>query len=89
MYCFEILDLPVFGLYVHGAQRLKSSLSYGINLGMSSKRLGSTAWVMAARIDDYSQRVLRNPSNILKGVLGIPKVFETGSWSLLWCPYIS
>lgn len=85
MYCFETLNVPLLELHISSGQRLKSRFCHGFDHGIFPKRLGSPAWEITIRIEEYSTKTMGDPLDILNGVLGVLKVFETGPQKISHC----
>jgi hypothetical protein len=79
MYCCETLNFPLQNLHSKNGQGFKMSYCNGNKVGMFSKGVGSRAWDIIERIQEYSERSLTNSADVLKGFLGIMLAFETGA----------
>jgi hypothetical protein len=85
MYCYEELNFPLQNLHNSNGQRFKSCFCNGIDVGMFPKQIGSTAWEVVERIEEYSRKTFTFPKDILKGILGILRTFETSSREIRHC----
>lgn len=77
MYCCEVLNFPLQDLHTKNSQCFQKRYCNGQNIGMFPRGVGTAPWEVVHRIEEYSDRSLTNPSDILKGMLGIFRAFET------------
>lgn len=82
MYCCEVLNLPLQDLHTKDHQRFKKPYCNGKKIGMFPRGVGGSAWEVVQRIEEYSQKSLKSPSDVLNGILGILRVFETSVHSI-------
>lgn len=82
MYCCEALDLPLRGMHIKSRQRFKSTFR---DAAKFPRGVGQTPWEVLRRIEEYSQKSLTNPSDILNGVLGILRAFEESVYKIRHC----
>jgi hypothetical protein len=77
MYCFETLNFPLKDLHTVDLQRFRHEHRHGGEVGIFPRGVGTDGWAVTKRIQEYSQKSLSNSSDILKGIMGILRVFET------------
>ncbi|KAN0108704.1 HET domain containing protein [Hyaloscypha variabilis] len=77
MYCYESLHLPLETMHRKDMHGFKSVFCSEKRVGMFPKGVGTTVIDIVRRIEEYSERTLTHPSDILKGMLGIFHAFET------------
>jgi hypothetical protein len=84
MYCCESMDLPLVDLHTNSRQSFKRIFWRGSSIGFFPHGSGRSQWEMIERIQDYSIRSsnLTDPSDILKGILGILYAFSRGNLEL-------
>ncbi len=85
MYCYESLLLPLETLHRKDTQGFKSIFWSEKFVGIFPKGVGTTPVEVVRRIEEYSKRKLSNPSDILKGMLGIFHAFETSRLRIYHC----
>jgi hypothetical protein len=85
MYCCEALDLPLRSLHTQNGHRFKAQFCDKINIGMFPRGLGTSAWEIVQRIEEYTQRELTNPSDILNGFSGVLHAFARSRKQVLHC----
>jgi hypothetical protein len=85
MYCCEDLNLPLSNLHTQDGQRFKAKFCDGINTGMFPRGIGTSAWEVVQRIEDYTTKQLTNPSDILNGISGILQAFKRSRKRVLHC----
>lgn len=85
MYCCESMDLPLQDLHTKSHQSFKRIFCQGDGIGCFPLARGRTALEVIDRIEEYSERSLKltEPSDILKGILGILNAFSGGKLRLL------
>jgi hypothetical protein len=77
MCCCEALNLPLRDLHTESRGRFES-LSWGdSNLGLFPKGIGSSGLDVIDRIEEYTEKSLTYPSDILNGILGVLVSFQT------------
>ena len=76
MHCCEALDFPIRSMHTQSLQVFKKPFRAGNNIGQFPRGVGSTPWEVLTRIEEYSEKSLTNPSDILNGILGILRAFE-------------
>jgi hypothetical protein len=85
MYCCEALNFPVQDLHVKNLQCFQKPHCNGQNIGAFPRGVGTSPWEVIRRIEEYSQKSLTNPSDILNGMLGIFRAFETNVHGIHHC----
>ncbi|KAF1954331.1 HET-domain-containing protein [Byssothecium circinans] len=85
MYCCEALDFPLRSLHTQNGQRFQAKFCDKFNIGMFPRGIGTSAWEVVQRIEDYSTRQLTNPSDILNGISGILQAFKRSRKRVLHC----
>jgi len=85
MYCCESLHLPLETLHRKDMQGFKSFFCSEKQVGIFPKGVGTTPVDIVRRIEEYSERNLSDPSDILKGMLGIFHAFETSRLRIYHC----
>ncbi|KIM98481.1 hypothetical protein OIDMADRAFT_73290, partial [Oidiodendron maius Zn] len=85
MYCCESLNLPLETLHRKDMQGFKSVFCSEKRVGMFPKGVGTTAVEIVRRIEEYSKLNLSDPSDILKGMLGIFHAFEASRLRIYHC----
>lgn len=84
MYCCEAMDFPLPELHTKNRQRFKKNVCQGEDIGVFPKGVGSGPWEVVERIEEYSRLGLNltNPTDILKGILGILNAFERSTLNI-------
>jgi hypothetical protein len=54
-------------------------------MGMFPRELGANAWEFVVHVEEYSQRELSNPADILEDFRGILRAFEEGPLHIRHC----
>jgi hypothetical protein len=85
MYCCEALNLPLRSLHTQNGHRFKAQFCNKINIGMFPRGLGTSAWEIVERIEEYTKRQLTDPSDILKGFSGVLHAFARSRKRVLHC----
>lgn len=85
MYCCEALNFPLPSLHTQNGQRFKAKFCDSINIGMFPRGIGTSAWEIVLRIEDYTRRQLTDPSDILNGISGILQAFKRSRKRVLHC----
>ena len=85
MYCCESLHLPLETLHRKDMQGFKSIFCSENHVGIFPKGVGTTPVEIVRRIEEYSKLNLSDPSDILKGMLGIFHAFETSRLRIYHC----
>ncbi|KAH7397632.1 heterokaryon incompatibility protein-domain-containing protein [Cadophora sp. MPI-SDFR-AT-0126] len=85
MYCCESINLPTEQMHRQDMQGFKSDFCEDNHVGIFPKGVGSTSLEVFRRIEEYSTRSLGNPTDILKGMLGIFNAFERNRLGIKQC----
>ncbi|KAH6699022.1 heterokaryon incompatibility protein-domain-containing protein [Leptodontidium sp. MPI-SDFR-AT-0119] len=92
MHCSESVHFPLESMHRKDMQGFKSDFCsteivglYPKGGGMFPKRVGTTSVEIVRRIEEYSMLDLTNPSDILKGMLGIFNAFRRGRLGIDHC----
>jgi hypothetical protein len=79
MYCYESLNVPLSDLHTKDGQQFQSQYCEGyLDTGIFPNRFGESPFEAIHRINQYSNRSLSDPSDILRGLLGILRALEQG-----------
>ena len=76
MYCCESLKFPLEYMHRNDKQGFKKRFCNDGLVGAFPKGIGSTNFEIVSRIEEYTNRTLTNPNDILNGILGIFNAFE-------------
>src|SRR5438045_6752398 len=76
MYCCEALNLPFHDLHTESQDCFDSLLWGDTNLGLLPKGIGSSGLEVIDHIEEYMEKSLTDPSDILNGILGVLVFFE-------------
>ncbi|CZR67558.1 uncharacterized protein PAC_17457 [Phialocephala subalpina] len=84
MYCCEAMDFPLLDLHTKDQQKFKKDVCRGEGIGVFPKGVGRSPWEVVERIEEYSRLGLNltNPTDILKGILGILNAFERSTFNI-------
>jgi hypothetical protein len=84
MYCCEAMDFPLLDLHTKNHQGFKRIFCQGEGIGYFPQGAGRNSWEVVERIEEYSLLSLNltEPSDILKGILGILNAFGRGTLKL-------
>lgn len=84
MYCCEAMDFPLLDLHTKDRQSFKKVFCQGERIGIFPKGVGRSPWEVVERIEQYSRLSLnlKEPSDILKGILGILNAFERSTFRI-------
>ncbi|KAH9221761.1 hypothetical protein DL95DRAFT_381540 [Leptodontidium sp. 2 PMI_412] len=92
MHCSESVHFPLERMHRKDMQGFKSDFCsteivgrYPKGGGMFPKRVGTTSVEIVRRIEEYSMLDLTNPSDILKGMLGVFNAFRRGHLGIDHC----
>ncbi|PVH96099.1 HET-domain-containing protein [Periconia macrospinosa] len=85
MYCCEALNLPLRSLHTKNGECFQAKYCNKINIGMFPRGLGTSAWEIVHRIEEYSRREMGKSSDILKGISGILQAFARSRKRILHC----
>jgi hypothetical protein len=85
MYCCESLDFSMEEMHRKYMQGFKSVFCEDKCVGIFPKGVGSTSIGIVRRIEEYSRRNLGDPTDILKGMLGIFNAFERSRLGINHC----
>ncbi|PMD31096.1 HET-domain-containing protein [Hyaloscypha variabilis F] len=85
MYCCESLDFPLKEMHRSDMQGFKKKYCGGKMVGTFPKGAGTESTEIWWRIEEYSRLSLSNPSDILKGMLGIFNVFRRMPLNVYHC----
>jgi hypothetical protein len=87
MYCCESLDFPLEDLHRTDMQGFKSVFcgNHLKQVGMFPRGVGTTSREIVERIEEYSKRHMGDPTDILKGMLGIFNAFERSRLAIYHC----
>ncbi|KAJ6284996.1 heterokaryon incompatibility protein-domain-containing protein [Bipolaris maydis] len=85
MYCCEALILPLRSLHTQNGHRFKAQFCDKINIGMFPRGIGTSDWEIVQRIEEYTERQLTDPTDILKGFLGVLHAFARSRKRVLHC----
>jgi hypothetical protein len=66
-------------------RRFKDVFAEDDGVGMFPRGVGTTSLDVVRRIEEYSRRDLTNPSDVLKGMLGIFNAFERSPLDIYHC----
>ena len=77
MYCCEALNFPLHEMHLKSGQSLQKSFCEGEGVGIFPRGVGASPWEILQRVEEYSQKSLSHASDILNGILGILRAFES------------
>jgi hypothetical protein len=85
MYCYESVHFPLQTLHRKDMQSFKSVFCSEKLIGIFPKGVGTTSIEIVQRIEEYSGLNLTNPSDILRGMLGIFNAFQRSRLGIYHC----
>lgn len=85
MYCCESINFSMEEMHRKDMQGFKRVFCEDNRVGMFPKGVGSTSIEIVRRIEEYSRRSLGDPTDILKGMLGIFNAFERSRLGINHC----
>ena len=85
MYCCESVQFPLQTMHREDMQGFKSVFCSKRMIGIFPKGVGTTSIDIVRRIEEYSKLKLTNPSDILRGMLGIFNAFQRSRLGIYHC----
>ena len=85
MYCCESVHFPLQTMHRKDMQGFKSVFCSKKLIGIFPKGVGTTSIEIVRRIEEYSELNLTNPSDILRGMLGIFNAFRRSRLGIYHC----
>lgn len=85
MYCYESVHFPLQTMHKKDMQGFKSVFCSKNLVGIFPKGVGITIIDIVQRIEEYSKLKLTNPSDILRGMLGIFNAFRRSRLGIYHC----
>jgi hypothetical protein len=85
MYCCESVHFPLQTMHRKDMQGFKSVFCSKKLIGIFPKGVGTTSIEIVQRIEEYSELKLTNPSDILRGMLGIFNAFRRSRLGIYHC----
>jgi hypothetical protein len=85
MYCWESVHFPLQTMHRKDMQGFKSVFCADNMIGMFPKGVGTRSTDIIQRIEKYSKLSLTNPSDILRGMLGIFNAFRRSRLGIHHC----
>jgi len=85
MYCGESVHFPLQTMHKKDMQGFKRVFCSEKSIGMFPKGVGAMSVEIVQRIEEYTQLNLTNPSDILRGMLGIFNAFQRSRLGIYHC----